>query len=115
MKAVSKPWGWEFWVVNNELYCWKVLVVQGGAWSGGGLHHLHVEKDETFYVASGTLLLDVGGDCKALRSGDVFRVFPKTPHRFRSKQVTVYEVSTHHDDDDVIHGTLEMLAKWKRE
>lgn len=51
---VSKPWGWENWIVNNADYCGKVLFVKQGkqcSW------HYHRQKDETFYVQSGEVIV----------------------------------------------------------
>ena len=42
-----KGWGYEKWIVNNDLYCGKVLFFERGkkcSW------HYHKVKDETFYV-----------------------------------------------------------------
>lgn len=50
---VSKAWGWENWIVNAE-YCGKVLFVKQGkqcSW------HYHREKDETFYVQTGEVIV----------------------------------------------------------
>ena len=50
----SKGWGYDKWIVNNDLYCCKVLFFERGkkcSW------HYHKVKDETFYVQSGEILL----------------------------------------------------------
>ena len=52
-----KGWGYEKWIVNNDLYCGKVLFFERGkkcSW------HYHKVKDETFYVQSGEILLRYG-------------------------------------------------------
>lgn len=109
---VTKEWGYELIFENNELYCGKLIHV-GQLWSSGGLYHIHVKKDETFFVLEGTLILDIDGEEQAIFAHDSFRVFPNTPHRFKSAPkiptCTFIEVSTHHDDEDTIRGTLEAL------
>ena len=42
-----KGWGYENWIVNNEMYCGKVLFFEAEkkcSW------HYHVLKDETFFI-----------------------------------------------------------------
>ena len=53
----SKGWGYEKWIVNNDLYCGKILFFERGkkcSW------HYHKVNDETFYVQSGEILLRYG-------------------------------------------------------
>ena len=57
IKHVPKGWGYEKWIVNNELYCGKLLFFNAGkrcSW------HYHKLKDETFYIQSGEILLIYG-------------------------------------------------------
>ena len=54
IKIVSKGWGFEKWIVNNEKYCGKLLYLIKGkkcSW------HFHKIKEETFYIQSGKILL----------------------------------------------------------
>ena len=51
---VSKGWGYELWIENNELYCGKHLHVLPTKWCSV---HYHKNKKETFYVINGELLL----------------------------------------------------------
>jgi len=51
---VTKGWGYESWIVNNQDYCGKLLFFKKDkrcSW------HYHENKDETFYVQSGKLLV----------------------------------------------------------
>ena len=51
---VPKGWGYEDWIVNKPQYCGKLLFFKkhrGCSW------HYHKQKDETFYVQSGKLLV----------------------------------------------------------
>ena len=52
MNFVSKTWGWELWICNNQKYCGKKLFIKQG-------HHLsfhsHRVKDEVLFVQSGKM------------------------------------------------------------
>ena len=54
---VPKVWGTEE-VFANGIYCGKILRLAPGRRSSLHKHH---KKDETFYVLSGQLTLEVGG------------------------------------------------------
>jgi len=100
---VSKDWGSEFWLVNNELYCAKILNCNGN-WSSNGRYHYHKNKDETFIVMSGEILLDVEGEELVLKELESYRIKPKVRHRFKGlPEGQVLEVSTHHEDSDSIY------------
>jgi mannose-6-phosphate isomerase-like protein (cupin superfamily) len=103
-----KSWGKEEWFENNEKYCGKVLTVNAGEWSSSGNFHYHKIKDETFYIVSGELVLDVEVDGSIKRliliSGSSYRVKPGVKHRFTATNTCLdckfIEVSTTHSDDD---------------
>jgi quercetin dioxygenase-like cupin family protein len=109
MKIVDKVWGAEHWIVNNELYCAKKLFVKKG-WQCS--YHYHKIKDETFYVETGCVLLEVGDGGhidvgviirQSLKPGDIVHLTPGRPHRFTGiEDSIILEISTHHDDDDVV-------------
>jgi len=103
INLVKKPWGREFWLVNTELYCIKIIECQSGVWSSDGRYHFHMDKDETFLVITGALILDVDtGIEHKLESGERFRISPFTRHRFKSHMhfCRFIEISTHHEDSD---------------
>ena len=55
----EKGWGYELWIVNNDLYCGKILHFNKGkkcSW------HYHKIKQETFYVQKGKLKIWYGYD-----------------------------------------------------
>ena len=106
---VKKLWGHEFIAVNTELYCLKLIVCRDNIWSSEGLYHMHIEKDETFIVVEGDLELDIDGNIAIYRSPQTVRIFPLTPHRFRSVSCNIMEVSTEDKPEDSIRGTLEDL------
>ena len=101
MKLVSKLWGLEKWLVNNELYCAKILRVASGFQCS---LHRHLVKDETFVVEAGSIYLEVGDQTKFLTPGDTVRIPPLMWHRFANHEefpAEILEVSTHHEDADV--------------
>jgi len=102
MKIVEKPWGNELWLVNTELYCSKILTLKDGVWSSEGRYHYHKKKDETFFVLSGEIILDIGGTERLMRPTDTHRIYPGIRHRFKSQGVEakVLEISTYHNDND---------------
>ena len=105
---IEKTWGWENWLVNNELYCGKILTCFQGNWSSEGLFHYHKLKDETFYILEGELLLDIAGNQIIMRQGDTIRISPNTKHRFMALTpiCKIIEISTHHNDEDSYRTSL---------
>jgi len=120
---VSKGWGWEDWIVNNNKYCGKVLFVKQGkkcSW------HYHAEKDETFYLQSGELIVrfirqkDFEEQMKliglpieerlkcsywqaVLRPGHSLHIPTGTVHQFEAVLDSyLFEFSTTHKDEDSI-------------
>ena len=124
MKTVKKKWGYELILVNNELYCLKLLYTCDGIYSSDGKFHMHPIKDETFVIEKGQLQLEIADlskgyhpNCVAtmtLKKDDTFRIKPRTPHRFKSygHECLFTEVSTTDRDEDSIRGTLEELHKY---
>jgi len=98
MKIVRKSWGSEEWLVNNELYCGKILNLKKGYRCS---LHYHKNKDETFYILKGIVLMEYGDNSKALNIGDSIHLPPNTLHRFTGiKDSQIIEISTHHEDSD---------------
>jgi mannose-6-phosphate isomerase-like protein (cupin superfamily) len=105
IKFVSKGWGFEKWIVNNEQYCGKLLYFVKGkkcSW------HYHKIKDETFYVQSGMLVLHYGYDDnielaqkRVLKRGQKFHVPVGMRHRMYALEDTeLFEFSTQHFEED---------------
>ncbi len=106
----KKSWGWEEWIVNNDLYCGKRLHfdVCGGETS----LHFHARKHETMFVESGTFLVTTVDPVTAehtrheLYEGDSIVITPNLVHRITntgfgpSDEGVMVEFSTHHEDDD---------------
>ena len=78
-----------------------MLEVNKGA--SGSLHY-HPTKKETFIVATGRIDLEYGGQKLKMKAGPkAITILPGTPHRFKAlKDSAIIEVSTHHDDNDVV-------------
>ncbi|MBU0614629.1 MAG: cupin domain-containing protein [Nanoarchaeota archaeon] len=96
-KIVDKVWGHEEWIVNRE-YCGKKLVLKKGYRCS--MHH-HKNKDETFYLVKGKVLLELAGKKQVLKPGDSVLVLPGAKHRFTGLEDSeIIEFSTHHEDSD---------------
>lgn len=108
-KNVEKVWGEEIWLVNDE-YCSKLLVVDTDAESS---YHYHPKKKETFYCIEGYATLTIEG--KEYKLAPFLRpktILPGEKHKFKAITPTVIlEVSTHHDDDDVVRLTESKPGK----
>jgi len=95
---VEKAWGREIWMVNTEIYCGKKLILNMG--KRCSLHY-HKLKDETFYLESGRIFLEIGLDKIIMNPRESVRVYPGTKHRFSGLENSVIiEISMHHEDDD---------------
>ena len=97
-RRVEKPWGWELVWAHAESYAGKVLFVRAG-------HQLslqfHNEKDESWYVQSGSAEIQLGDagvavlSTEVVRAGACFRFRPGTVHRIKAlEDTTILEVST---------------------
>jgi quercetin dioxygenase-like cupin family protein len=105
IKHVSKGWGYEKWIVNNEEYCGKLLFFEKGkrcSW------HYHKLKDETFYLQSGKLLLYYGENDSldgandiVLTPGDKFHIYRGLRHQMIAIEPSeLFEFSTQHFEED---------------
>lgn len=99
-----KGWGEEVWVINCPQYCLKFLLFKAG--SKGSLH-FHEKKQETWYIESGKLDLEMIDTTSGLSrtvnlfSGDIVHIPQFCPHRVSAvTDVKIIEVSTQHFEDD---------------
>lgn len=125
MKYVSKGWGYELWIDNNEKYCGKKLFVHKGKQLSV---HYHKLKTETFFVAEGeariitytnpeldsliaarsfnwldTQIAYGWIDAKSyfLQAGDRLQIPVGTRHTIKALlDATIFEFSTQHFDED---------------
>ena len=106
IKEVKKIWGKEIWMANTDLYCGKKLILNKG--KRCSLHY-HKNKDETFYIDKGKVLMQINGQEKIMRQGESVRIKSGEKHRFSGLENSVIiETSTHHEDSDSyrINGEL---------
>jgi len=104
-RKVEKPWGWELWVAVTEKYAGKIIHNNPGQKLS---RQYHIIKDETVYVISGRLVVEIGQAGTAERfdlpAGKSMRVTAETVHRFMSpddEAVEIFETSTPELDDVV--------------
>jgi mannose-6-phosphate isomerase-like protein (cupin superfamily) len=98
IKKVQKVWGSEEWIVNNDLYCGKILNLNKGYQCS---MHYHINKHETFYLLDGKILMELESGSRIMKPGDVQVLEPLTKHRFTPLvDSRIIEFSTHHEDSD---------------
>jgi len=108
-KKVEKVWGNEEWIVNTDKYCGKILNLNKGFRCS--MHH-HKQKDETFYIIEGEVLLEHDGKMKILKSGESQRILPGQKHRFTGLENSkIIEFSTHHEDVDSYREEEQLSGK----
>jgi mannose-6-phosphate isomerase len=104
VRRIDKPWGYELIWAHTSRYVGKVLHIEAG--QALSLQY-HDRKDETFYVASGSIELVVEEDgvlrTRELRVGESYHVVPPTRHRMVAGAAgcELIEVSTPELDDVV--------------
>lgn len=97
-----KVWGEEHWIVNRD-YCGKVLMLNKGYRCS---IHYHKIKDETFYIISGRVLMEINNQKRILLPGDKQHIAPGDRHRFTGLENSeMIEFSTHHNEDDSYRET----------
>jgi len=102
-KEVPKVWGHEEVIVNRG-YCGKKLVLNKGFRCS---MHYHKLKDETFYILSGKVLLEIGMKKQIMLPGDSMLIKPGQKHRFTGLEDSeIIEFSTHHEDSDSYRDEL---------
>lgn len=111
IKIVPKGWGEERWIHNDELYCGKILVLNKG--KRCSLHY-HQLKTESFYLASGSLEMELTDleharmeppqilEKFTMNPGDALLLTPGQVHRFTglADETQIFEFSTQHFDSD---------------
>lgn len=103
---ISKPWGFEEIFVHTDRYVGKLIHVDDQQRLS---RQYHVVKDETIYVKSGEMVLEINSPSDplyrqvVLREGESFRIAPGLVHRFCALvgPVDIIEVSTPELDDVV--------------
>ena len=101
----KKAWGYENWIINNELYCGKLLVFKKDKQFS---MHYHLLKDEAWYISKGEFIykwIDTENSTEQetiVREGDCIHLMPGQPHQMLAitEGATIFEVSTQHFDTD---------------
>ena len=101
----EKAWGHELWIINNELYCGKLLVFKKDKQFS---MHFHLLKDEAWYISKGRFLykyIDTETSAEkemTVEEGDCIHLMPGQPHQMLAltEGATIFEVSTQHFDSD---------------
>ena len=104
VRRIDKPWGYELIFAHTDRYVGKILHVNAG--EALSLQY-HERKDETLYLASGSVELQVQEDgamvTRALQVGEAYHIPPFTRHRMVAgpQGCEFVEVSTPELDDVV--------------
>ena len=101
----QKAWGYELWIINNELYCGKLLVFKKDKEFS---MHYHLLKDEAWYISKGKFEYKfIDTETSKLKSrivteGDCIHLLPGQPHQMLALEEgsCIFEVSTQHFDSD---------------
>lgn len=98
--------------VNRE-YCKKIIVLFPGQ-----KHpvHFHEQKEETFQVLYGDINIDLNGEEKEYKSGDIVLVKRGMKHSFGTKNGAIFEEisSTHFKDDSFYEDNKIMKNKGRK-
>jgi len=97
-EVIQKVWGREEIAVNTDLYCGKFLILEEGFQCS---LHCHKDKDETFFIMSGRVEMEVDGVVSILEKDMSVHVPPGAYHRFKGLvNSVILEISTHDDPKD---------------
>lgn len=119
--GINKFWeyGLTMLTIVNRAYCKKLLIVFPGQKHP---EQYHKEKEETFHVLYGSVLLELDGQQRLCQPGDVVTVDPGVRHAFESTDGAVIEEisSTHFLNDsfysdpsiDVNKNRKTLLSHW---
>ena len=99
--TVDKVWGEELWLVNSNKYCGKLLIIDRNA---KGSYHYHEKKEETFMAIEGYVRLIIEGKEYLLAPFTRPKTIePGEKHSIEGiTEAVILEISTTHDDDDVV-------------
>lgn len=98
-------------IVNRD-YCKKLLVTLPGQFHP---EQYHKQKEETFHILYGEVLLELDGKQQICRKGDVITVMPTVRHAFRSETgAVIEEISSTHFKDDSYYTDPEIAKNTNR-
>ncbi len=104
VERIEKPWGHEIVFAHSEAYCGKVIFVRAGEQLSLQFHRV---KDETIYVHSGRIELEIGDpgkplDTEVVGPGRSFRLRPGVVHRWKALEDTIVLETSTPELDDVV-------------
>jgi sialic acid synthase SpsE/mannose-6-phosphate isomerase-like protein (cupin superfamily) len=98
--------------VVNRGYCKKLLVTLPGQ-SHPEQYHKH--KEETFLILYGEVLLELDGESKSCRPGDIVTVEPGMHHAWKSHTgAVIEEISSTHFKDDSYYTDPKIMGNTQR-
>ncbi|OHC71879.1 MAG: spore coat protein [Rhodocyclales bacterium RIFCSPLOWO2_02_FULL_63_24] len=98
-------------IVNRE-YCKKVLVMLAGQTHP---EQYHEQKEETFVVLHGTMILKLDGVAQKVKPGDVVTVERGVRHEFHTESGVVFEeISSTHIKDDSFYTDPTIASNAQR-
>lgn len=97
--------------INRE-YCKKLIILLPK--QKHPVHH-HVKKEETFHVLYGNMKVNINGEEKLLKAGEMLTIERRVKHSFSSETGCVFEeVSTTHYKDDSFYDDKEVVENKSR-
>jgi len=101
---IEKPWGHEIVFALSERYCGKLIFIRAGEQLSLQFHRV---KDETIYVHSGRIELEIGDpggtlDAEVVGPGHAFRLKPGVVHRWKALEDSVVLEASTPELDDVV-------------
>lgn len=107
-----EEWGAAILNCINREYCKKLIILLPGQKHPS---HYHIKKEETFHVLYGDMDVDIDGEEKLLKAGDILTVKRKANHSFSSENGCIFEeVSTTHYKDDSFYKDEEIVKNENR-
>jgi quercetin dioxygenase-like cupin family protein len=111
--VVEKVWGREVYVTSMPGYTGKFLHVSPGFACS---IHRHPIKTESFHVMSGQGVIGVDGRLQKVKVGDTVHIPQNTFHFFAAvEEMTLLEISTHHEDSDVDRASPSRPLIWQKD
>jgi sialic acid synthase SpsE/mannose-6-phosphate isomerase-like protein (cupin superfamily) len=98
--------------VVNRGYCKKLLITLPGQ-----MHpeQYHLQKEETFHILYGEVIIELNGQPRVCKPGDVIIVEPETRHAFHSQTgAVIEEISSTHFKSDSYYTDSAIMANKQR-
>lgn len=105
---------WGATIINciNREYCKKIIVLLPGQ---SHPYHYHKKKEETFHILYGSIIVNLDGDEKEYKAGDMIIVERGVNHSFKSLTGGIFEeISTTHYTGDSYYEDETILSNSNR-